>query len=80
MTQIKVETTIYYFNNKYNGGKESDKINERVERIKVMENTRKKEFLSFPGIHITGDEKHFYRLSKWLPLIFLLMNINGSNK
>ena len=29
-TQIKVEITIYYFNNIYNGRKESEKRSERV--------------------------------------------------
>ena len=38
--QIKVETTIYYFNNKYNGGEESKKINAKVERMKARENAR----------------------------------------
>ena len=38
--QIKVETTIYYFNNKYNGRKESNKRNERVKRMKARENMR----------------------------------------
>ena len=37
---MKVETTIYYFNNKYNGGKKSEKRNESVERMKARENRK----------------------------------------
>ena len=39
-----------------------------------------KKFISCLGIHITGDGKPFYRLFKWLPLIFPLININGTYK
>ena len=32
------------------------------------------------GMHIIGDEKPFYRLFKWLSLIFINENINGTHK
>ena len=46
-----------------------DKKNERNEEIS---------FLLRDTYYMVG--KHFYRLSKWLPLISLLMNINESHK
>ena len=37
-------------------------------------------FFLFLGMYITGHGKPFYRLSKWLPLISSLMNINETHK
>ena len=61
MTQIKVETTIYYFNNKYNGRKESKKRNERVKRIKAREN---KNFFLFFRILLFKGWKAFHSVTK----------------
>ena len=62
------------------GKKKSEKRIEKVDRMKNKENERSKKFLSCLMIHITGDEKPFYRLCKWLQLIFPLMNINKTHK
>ena len=57
--------------------KKSDK---RVERMKKREREWEEEFFFlFLGMSITGDEKSFYRLSKWLPLISPFMNINETH-
>ena len=40
----------------------------------------KEKFLFYLGMHIIGDGKPFYRLSKWLSLIFPIMNINETHK
>ena len=58
--------------------KKSDK---RVERMKKREREWEEEFFFlFLGMSITEDGKSFYRLSKWLPLISPLMNINETHK
>ena len=57
------------------GKKKSEKRVEKVERMRES-----KKFISCLGIHIIGDGKPFYRLPKWLPLIFINENINGTHK
>ena len=50
-------------------------------RESKTERTREIEkFLSCLEVHIIGNEKLFYRLFKWSPLMFSLMNINGTHK
>ena len=54
-------------------------------REESWENERQKEWKKWRNFFFAQDtyyrdRKHFYRLSKWLPLISLLMNINESHK
>ena len=64
----------------YNGKKESDKGLRKLREWKTEIIRESKKFIFCLGMHIIGDEKPFYRLSKWLPLIFSLMNINETHK
>ena len=57
-----------------------NKSEKRVEKIKEREREWEEElFFLFLGMYIIGDGKPFYRLSKWLPLISPLMNINETH-
>ena len=75
--QLKVEIRHMFFSNIYNGRKESKKI---VGKIKDKGMRKMEKFLSYLEVHIIGDGKSFYMLSKLLLLIFPLMNINGTHK
>ena len=77
--QIKVVEMKYILLWYIIGKKKSDKRVGKVERMKNRENGGRS-FLSFLEMYITGDGKPFYRLSKWLPLIYPLMNINETHK
>ena len=52
----------------------------KLREYKTEKMREKEKFLSCLGMLIIGDGKPFYRLSKWLPLIFPIMNINGTHK
>ena len=61
--------------------KEEEIREESWENEKEREKEWEKEFFFlFLEMSITGNGKSFYRLSKWLPLISPLMNINETHK